>query len=76
MSFSLLITQCKVLNTVGSRISVYFGRWTFLVFPFLEHNEIIKISLDFKTNAFVFRVIGVFSTLIFLKKICVGSRVF
>jgi hypothetical protein len=37
----------------------------FSVFSFLEYNKIIKISLDFKTSTFVFRVISVFCTLIF-----------
>jgi hypothetical protein len=37
-----------------------FGREVFSFFSFLKHSEINKITLNFKTNAFVFRGIGVF----------------
>jgi len=75
MTFILFIAQCEVLDNVRSRISVCFGRGSFSVFPFLENSEIAKITLDFKINAFVFRGIGIFWTLVFCK-FCVEFGVF
>jgi len=66
MPFTLFVAKCKVLDTLGSRISVCFGIKAISVFPSLEHSEIINITLGFKTNVFVFKGIFVFYTLVFL----------
>jgi hypothetical protein len=59
MLFPLLIAQCEVQILLEAEFLFVLGEgyFRFLIF---QHSNITKISLDFKTNIFVFRGIGVF----------------
>jgi len=56
---------CKVLEKQNFDL---IWKRVFSVFSIPEHTDITKITLDFKTNAFIFSGIDVLWTLVFLKK--------
>jgi hypothetical protein len=63
------------LDIIGSRISVFFGGGAFLVFSFLEHGEITKITLVLKQ---IFLSLGVLASfeLYFFFNFIWGQRCF